>query len=174
MISDSVKQKLASAVVSGCDEANRITSEHVELFAFSKNIKGHIRSSACVPFMVQKIFGNAVKRKENTKDSYSYVELEVDGYLIRIAHEPSSYAVYREEYIESLFPEEENKKRLLTLRYKTDNRNRVSEIWLDGDYASLPIPIELANSVRDDEEYYEAVAENAPAFEPVAMNSKAK
>ena len=163
-ISDNIKIKLAAAIVEGCDSANRITKEHMELFSFRKNILGHLRSSSCVPFMIKKYFGEAVHTMRNSNDSYSYVEIECDGYIIKIAHEPSSYAEYREVYSGCLFPENEVSNNTLTLRYRTNKDNEVTDIWLDGEDSSLPIPVELASVVSEDEEFYEAVAEKMPTF----------
>lgn len=174
-LSNSVQRRLVAAVIRGCERSNQITHENAELLAFSKNIRGHIRTSACVPFMFQRFFGNAVRRMDNSRDTYDYVAIEADGYLIKVAHEPSTHAEYREVYCASLFPEDdEEEQKTLTLHFKTDESNRVSDIWLDGDGAVLPLSIDLAYSVSDDEEYYEAVAEKAPAFEPVAENAEAR
>ena len=174
-LSETVKRKLVAALIAGCERANRITCENTELLAFSRNVRGHIRTSACVPFMFQRFFGNSVRRMDNSRDTYDYVAIEADGYLIKVAHEPSIHAEYREVYCGSLFPEDDEEElQTLTLRYRTDGSNRVTDVWLDGDGAVLPLSIDLAYSYYEDEEYYEAVAEKAPAFEAVAKNAEAR
>lgn len=123
--------------------------------------------------MLQKNFGDSAKVKTNSNGSYEFVEIEIEGYVIRIAHEPSSYAEYREMDWGYLFPDIERENKNLTLKYKTGKNNSVTDIWLEGDGSILILPTELGYTVSSDEEFYEPVEERKP-FEPIESNAEAR